>query len=188
VNKEEFIKDFKEVKLSGISHKIFKNVFQPTPSLETMLQFVEDSKAKGTYRSDREGFYIIHSHDPADFEGYGAYDDFLSAARTVYTDLDEMQNFGTTMVASEKYRAIVEVSGIMRHTDQTDTIHWTTSGATIWRIFDKDGEHEYVVEAGDIFYVKHEIEHEVESLTPRAGIVLSAGKYSQEFLDKQENK
>lgn len=176
---QEFIQEFKQAKIEGLSHKIFKNVFQPTPSLEDVLKYVEESKTKGTYRENAKGLYIIHSHDRSDFKGYGAYDEFFNSTKQIYEDINETENFGLTVVASEIYRALVTVSGITKHTDQTDTVHWTTSGATIWRIFDEDNTHEYVVEAGDVFYVKKEVEHEVESLTPRAGLVISAGNRSK---------
>lgn len=167
---EDFIKEFNSSR--ELSHKVFKNALQPTPAWETFMDYIEKSKIIGNYRSDYEGFYILHTGgDDEELGDFGKLNDFNAAMKKAYAG--EIKSSGITFVISKIYRSITDRSGIMKHTDPTDTIHWHCVGATIWRFFEGDSVIEHIVEPGDIIYIKQGTEHEVESLTPRSGIVFS---------------
>ena len=183
---EQLIKDFKAaIADPEVNHKIFKKAMVQTPSWQNMMDYVEFSRTAGNYRSDLPGFFILHvglDHDISHFNGVAEY---IKVMSTIYAPEDAHENsldWSTsqaclTFVISENYREIKDHSGIKKHTDTTDTIHWQAVGATIWTLF-QDGEaHEYLVEPGDIVFIKYGTEHEVESITPRAGIVYSGGEY-----------
>jgi len=183
---EQLVEDFKAaIANPAVNHKIFKKALVQTPSWQNMLDYIEFSKTAGNYRSDYEGFYILHcgvDHDISNFNGVA---EFLNAMGKVYEKEDSSSNAldhqtsqaCLTFVISENYRAIANNSGIMRHTDTTDTIHWQAVGATMWTLYQDGKAHEYLVEPGDIVFIKYGTEHGVESLTPRAGIVYSGGEY-----------
>jgi mannose-6-phosphate isomerase-like protein (cupin superfamily) len=174
---EQLIKEFKAAMSDPtVNHKIFKKALVKTPSWQNMQDYIEFSKTAGNYRSDYEGFYILHckeDHDISDFDGAA---EFLKVMGAVYGEDNPSQSC-FTFVISENYRAVAEKSGIMKHTDTTDTIHWNVVGATIWTLYQDGQANEYLVEPGDIVYIQYGTEHGVESLTPRAGIVYSGGEY-----------
>jgi mannose-6-phosphate isomerase-like protein (cupin superfamily) len=174
---EQLIQDFKAVMADPtVNHKIFKKALVQTPSWQNMMDYVEFSKTAGNYRSDYEGFYILHCGEDHDISHFNGAAEFLKFMGAVYGEENPSQGC-FTFVISENYRAMTDKSGIMRHTDTTDTIHWTTVGATIWTLYQDGQAHEYLVEPGDIVYIQYGTEHGVESLTPRAGIVYSGGEY-----------
>jgi hypothetical protein len=174
---EQLVKDFRSaMEDPTVNHKIFKKALVQTPSWQDMMDYVEFSKTAGNYRSDYEGFYILHCGKDHDISHFNGADEFLKVMTAIYGD-DTSSQSCFTFVISENYRALKSRSGIMRHTDTTDTIHWNTVGATIWTLYQDDQAHEYLVEPGDIVYIKYGTEHGVESLTPRAGIVFSGGEY-----------
>jgi len=101
---------------------------------------------------------------------------FYEAVVEAYKDL-ALPNYGMTTIVSKIYRNFSDISGVKRHTDPIDTIHWQCVGATIWHAWDKEGNMtEYLVEPGDVMFINYEHEHEVDSITPRAGILFTAGE------------
>lgn len=179
---EEFIYELKEAKRTGIKYKLFKNVFPDVPSFDSFIEYKDWSKEHGRYRSDRPGFYILHSDNPlTELHGMGEYSLFHKTIKSVYEDLGDTDHFGVTLVISEYTREEKDVSGITKHTDQTDTIHWSGPGYTVWTIYDGEEELEFRVEPGDVFFARKDTIHGVESLTQRAGIVVSAGAWSENF-------
>jgi hypothetical protein len=183
---KQLIKDFKAaIEDPAVNHKIFKKAMVQTPSWQNMMDYVEFSRTAGNYRSDLPGFYILHcgiDHDISHFNGVSEYLDIMGKIYAKddaeFNTLDHQSSQAClTFVISENYRAIKDHSGIKKHTDTTDTIHWQAVGATIWTLFQDDKAYEYLVEPGDIVFIKYGTEHEVESITPRAGIVYSGGEY-----------
>jgi mannose-6-phosphate isomerase-like protein (cupin superfamily) len=173
---ERLIQEFKDVMADpSINHKIFKKALVQTPSWQNFMDYVELSRTAGNYRSDYEGFYILHVDQFHDISHFNGAAEFLRVMGEVYGSKASQGQF--TFVISENYRALAERSGITKHTDTTDTIHWNTVGATIWTLYQNGQANEYLVEPGDIVYIKYGTEHGVESLTPRAGIVFSGGEY-----------
>jgi mannose-6-phosphate isomerase-like protein (cupin superfamily) len=173
---EKLIQEFKDVMADpNINHKIFKKALVQTPSWQNFIDYVEFSRTAGNYRSDYEGFYILHVDQFHDISHFNGAEEFLKVMGEVYGSKASQGQF--TFVISENYRALTERSGITKHTDTTDTIHWNTVGATIWTLHQDGQANEYLVEPGDIVYIKYGTEHGVESLTPRAGIVFSGGEY-----------
>lgn len=171
---DDFIKDLIEVRKSNLGYKLYKNVLHPVPEWNVFLEYIEKTKIDGNYRSDRPGFYVLHANKQSDFYIFKSFDIFQKALFEIYPEI--ISESGATAVISETYRNIAEVSGISKHTDPQDTIHWNCVGATIWKFYEKDSFVEEIVEPGDIIFVRSGTEHEVESLTPRAGIVYSAGR------------
>ena len=55
------------------------------------------------------------------------------------------------------------------HTDTMDVWYWQAKGKTKWQILGK----EYILNSGDLIYVPKDIEHNVLTLTPRAGVSMS---------------
>jgi mannose-6-phosphate isomerase-like protein (cupin superfamily) len=174
---DDLVKEFKDaIEDPNVNHKIFKKAFVTTPTWDDMQGYIEFSKTAGNYRSDYEGFYILHCKEHHDISHMKGTKEFLEFMGKVYDKVPATQDC-FTFVISENYRALTDLSGIKKHTDTTDTIHWTTVGATIWTLYQDGQAHEYLVEPGDIVFIKYGTEHGVESLTPRAGIVYSGGEY-----------
>ena len=65
-------------------------------------------------------------------------------------------------------------SGLLRHHDPCEQIHWNCVGSSLWKVYNNGEEYQYILEPGDVIFLPDGIEHLVESLTsPRAGIAYS---------------
>jgi hypothetical protein len=165
----------KQAKAENAPHKLFKAIFEESASMDQFLDYVERSKKIGNYRSDQPGFYIMNSTEISHISDFPNIQNFYDAVVEAYKDYN-LPNYGMTTIVSEIYRNFSNISGVKRHTDPIDTIHWQCVGATIWHAWDKDGNMtEYLVEPGDVMFINYEHEHEVDSITPRAGILFTAG-------------
>ena len=56
-----------------------------------------------------------------------------------------------------------------RHCDVVDVYHWQVQGKTSW-MFD---DNEYILEPGDLIFIPKVVYHNVQPLSPRAGISMS---------------
>jgi hypothetical protein len=178
---ENFLEEFKKAKADPtITHKLFKNAMGPMPEWQSFLDYIEFSKTAGNYRSDQPGFYVIHTdpfnHDLSPFMGI---QDLKVAMKKIYGD--EIDQAGITLLLSEYSKDMTKNhTGITKHSDPQDTIHWGCIGTSEWHIFQKptDEEYlEYIVEPGDIFWARKHMIHDVYSLTPRAACILTMHKF-----------
>ena len=171
-NLTELIRKAREEKAP---HRLFKAVFKESASWEDFLDWVERSKSVNKYRENAEGLYIMNSTTLEDIINFKNIQEFHNSVLEAY-EKNELPSYGMTVIVSKIYRNQNVVSGITRHTDPIDTIHWQCVGATLWHAWDDQGNMtEYIVEPGDVIFINYEHEHEVESLTPRAGILFTAG-------------
>ena len=189
---KEFIEEFKKIKYDpSVTHKLFKNVLTPTPEMQPFLDYIEFSKTAGNYREDTEGFYVLHTdpyaHDLSQFLGIL---DLRKEMQEIYKD--EIDIVGITLLISKYTEGeVLAPTGISKHWDPQDTIHWGCTGKSFWKIFEEvAGEeviYEYVVEPGDIFFAKTHTFHEVKSLTQRAACILTMHKNGvTEFKDGED--
>ena len=175
-----FIKDFVSIKNNpNINHKLFKNVLSPTPNQNPFKKYIEFSKLAGNYRSDSDGVYILHT-DPEehDLSEFGLIHDLRKEMKSIYNE--EIDMIGITLLISEFSKDdINDPTGITKHYDPQDTIHWACYGSSLWHIY-KDNpdeiEFEYIVEPGDIFFAKKHVVHDVQSLSPRGACILTMHK------------
>lgn len=175
MNTLELTNQLKEARKNNLPFKVFKGIMQESPTWNQFLNYVEKTKEFGNYRSDREGFYILNSTEISYISDFPNIKNFYNAILSAYGK--ELVQKSLSVILSETYRNIAPISGVARHSDPIDTIHWAAIGASMWKLWDSEGNlTEILLEPGDIIYVKDGNEHEVESITPRAGIIFTAGE------------
>jgi hypothetical protein len=182
-----FLEEFEGVKFDpSQTHRLFKNALTPLPEMQAFKEYIEFSRTEGNFRSDSEGMYILHT-DPSkhDLSQFLEVQDLRLRVREIYDQ--EIDSVGITLLISENSKyTTTNPTGIKRHYDQQDTMHWCCVGSSKWYIY-KDNteeiEFEYTVETGDIMFVKKSIFHEVESLSPRAACILTMHKNGVEHED-----
>lgn len=164
------------VKKNDIKHAIFKNVIPVNYEWQLFLDYIEESKKIGNYRSDCPGFYILNSTEEQYIDGWFHATDFEKQCTEAYGDSIPMHGF--SVIVSETARGDIDTpTGVTKHTDYDDTIHLHCIGNSVWTLWNEDGSSvEYYTEPGDVVYAESGVFHQVESITPRAGIVFVAGK------------
>lgn len=183
-----FLEDFKKVKFDeNTTHYLFKNVLTTLPELRAFREYIEFSKTAGNFRSDSEGMYILHTNPyEHDLSKFLEVQELRLKVREVYDQ--EIDSVGITLLISEnsKYNT-TNPTGIKRHYDQQDTMHWCCHGSSKWYIYKgetEDIEFEYVVEPADIMFVKKNVFHEVETFeAPRAACILTMHKNGVKHRD-----
>lgn len=177
---KDFLEHFKEIKDNPeISHYLFKGVLNELPSWQAFIDYIEFSKIAGNYRSDSEGIYILHT-DPTnhDLSSFGIVQQLRSEIREIYGD--EIDMVGITLLISELSKDDTDgPTGITKHYDPQDTVHWACVGKSQWHIYSDETneiEFEYIVEPGDVFFTRKHIVHDVESLSKRAACILTMHK------------
>lgn len=176
-----FLEEFKNIKSDpNITHFLFKNVLHPTPDFQAFMDYIEFSKTNGNFRSDTQGLYVIHT-DPFvdDLSNFLSIQDLRKEAKDIYQD--EIDSIGITLLVSEyAHEDILTTTGITKHYDQQDTLHWGCLGSSNWEIWSDEPdqiEHEYVVEPGDIMFTRKHTTHAVKTLSsPRAACILTMHK------------
>ena len=140
------------------------------------FKYIEKTKVDGNYRSDFDGFYILNGVQKEDLYKFKNAEKFDIECAMAYEEPIKTRH-GFSIVLSELTQGEngVDVSGIMKHTDPHDTIHLDYIGSSLWNIYDNDGVHQYTLNPGDVIWVRANVEHEVFSLMPRAGIIFCAG-------------
>jgi hypothetical protein len=177
----DFLKEFEQIKSNeSINHYLFKNVFHPLPELKAFTDYVEFSKIKGNYRCDTEGLYILHA-DPQvdDLSSFLGIQDLRKKVKQIYGD--EIDSVGVSFILSEfKDGEIPTRTGITKHYDQQDTLHWGCIGTSHWEIWSDDPDQiecEYVIEPGDIIFTRKHTTHHVKTLSsPRGSCILTMHK------------
>jgi len=187
-----FLEKFKEVKFDPqTTHYLFKNAITPVPDFKAFTDYIEFSKEAGNFRSDTEGLYVIHT-DPNnhDLSNFLEAQDLRNSTRTIYGD--EIDSVGITLLLSEYSKDDINTAtGITKHYDQQDTIHWGCVGSSIWHLYKDEPdeiEFEYIVEPGDIMFIKKHIVHDVKSLSVRAACILTMHKNGVEYGQKPSTK
>jgi hypothetical protein len=169
-----FLEEFKKAKADpAIRYMLFKKALMPTPEWKAFWDYVEVSKSDGSYRSDHKGFYIIHTDDEKDLSSFTIAADIRPNLLEIYNgEIDKVQ---LSLVISEFAREQTNLAtGIQKHYDQQDTIHWACIGSSIWQIYADNSDEiidECTVEPGDIFWARKGVTHNVESLHPRAACI-----------------
>lgn len=170
-----FVDLLKQAREENAPYKLFKAVYKDAPKFDQFLDYAVRSKDLGNFRSDREGFYILNSTELEYIPDFINAKDFYNAVKEAYGE--KLGQHSLSVIISEHYRNISDVSGVKKHFDPIDTVHWNCVGATIWKIWNsEDNAIEVLMEPGDVIYVAEGNVHEVESLTPRAGIIFTAGE------------
>jgi hypothetical protein len=143
---------------------------------QDFFTYIEKTKVDGNYRSDFEGFYILNNVQKDDLYKFANAQYFDDSCADAYEE-PVKSHHGFSIVLSElsKDDPGVNISGIMKHTDPHDTIHLNYVGESIWNIYDTEGTHTYHLKPGDVIWVRADVEHEVSSVMPRAGIIFCAG-------------
>lgn len=192
MNINKFLKKFKQIKFdSNVSHYLFKNAITNVPKIEAFNNYIEFSKTAGNFRSDSEGMYVLHT-DPNshDLSNLLSIMDLREKTRIIYDD--EIDSVGITLLISEHSKdEITTPTGITKHYDQQDTIHWACVGSSLWHLYKDEPdeiEFEYIVEPGDIMFIKKHIVHDVQSLSPRAACILTMHKNGVEYGQKPITK
>lgn len=189
---DAFLEEFKKIKFNdNITHYLFKNALSIVPEIKAFTDYIEFSKTAGNFRSDSEGMYVLHT-DPNnhDLSSFLDIQNLRKNTRDIYGD--EIDSVGITLLISEYSKDdIVGPTGITKHYDQQDTIHWACIGSSLWHLYKDEPdeiEFEYVVEPGDIMFIKKHIVHDVKSLSPRAACILTMHKNGVEYGQKPNNK
>ena len=177
---KNFLDKLKEIKNNKeISHYKFKNVYSDLPNWDAFTEYIEFSKTAGNYRSDSEGFYILHTDaEVDDLSKFPNIKDFKKYVTEMYED-ENLNGVGLTFVISEySINDQNKVTGIVKHFDDQDTIHLGCIGRSSWKIFDKDDNivDQFLIEPGDILFTRQGTTHEVFSLDKRAACILSMDK------------
>lgn len=161
----------------GLTHIYMDNAIETDSSQwSDFFDYIEKTKIDGNFRSDFNGFYILNNVQRDDLYKFKNAGTFENQCAEAYEEPIKSRH-GFSIVLSELTQGKdgAEISGIMRHTDPHDTIHLNYVGESLWNIYDEDGKHEYHLKPGDVIWVRKDIEHEVSSLMPRAGIIFCAG-------------
>ena len=171
-----FTEELRLAKDNNLTHKVFRNVLEPSKDFDMFFDYIEKTKVDGNYRSDIDGFYILNGVQKDDLYKFQNAENFENQCALAYEEPIRSRH-GFSIVISELVmdEPEVKVSGIMKHTDPHDTIHWDYIGESLWTIYDNEGEYEYHLMPGDVIYVATEIHHQVKSITKRAGIIFCAG-------------
>jgi hypothetical protein len=187
---KNFIEEFIKVKNDfSFTHKIFKNAMVPTPSIKPFIDYIEFSKKAGNYRSDTEGLYVLHT-DPYvhDLSSFGDIQNLKEKIRNIYAE--EIDMVGITLIISEySMNNIEKITGITKHHDPQDTLHWACVGNSLWHIYNKDTnelEFEYILEPGDIFFTRKGTIHEVSSISPRSACILTMHKNGETVYGEKQ--
>ena len=184
----DFLEEFKKIKFNpNVTHYLFKNAMPFVPEMQAFKNYIEFSKKAGNFRSDSQGMYVLHtdpnSHDLSEFL---SIQNLRNKTKSIY--LDEIDSVGITLLISEHSKDEIQTpTGITKHYDQQDTIHWACVGSSLWHIYKDEPdeiEFEYVVEPGDIMFAKKHIVHDVKSLSPRAACILTMHKNGVEYGQK----
>jgi mannose-6-phosphate isomerase-like protein (cupin superfamily) len=128
-----------------------KNFYNPTPTWDEINKNIEESKSSGG------SFRRIGGCFTTTVDGHT-----MKSAEAVLGIL------GLT-VAHIYVSTAKGNHGFGKHNDTEDVYFWQCQGSTKW-ITDLG---EYTLEPGDVIYVPAGVNHEVISLTPRAGISMS---------------
>lgn len=186
---KDFLADFIEAKNNPeITHKLFKKALYPLPSWKAFEDYIEFSKEAGNFRSDSEGMYILHT-DPInhDLSAFGIVNELRPIIIEIYGE--EVSSVGITLLISEFSKEEIDgPTGITKHYDPQDTIHWACNGSSLWHIYSDETdeiEFEYIVEPGDIFFTKKHIVHDVQSLTKRNACILTMHKNGETVYGKK---
>jgi len=159
----------------NVTHRVFRGVLNDVPKLNDFLEYLEEAKKQNKHRSDFPGFNIINGPAYNDLFKIKNAENFDKICSEAYEEPIKSHH-GYSIVISEIIDGEqgVKKSGISSHVDEHDTIHWACDGRSIWIISDDNGDHEYVLDSGDIIYVKENTLHDVRSLSKRAGIIFCA--------------
>jgi mannose-6-phosphate isomerase-like protein (cupin superfamily) len=65
------------------------------------------------------------------------------------------------------------------HNDPNDVLYWQLLGTSYWKI---NGDIEYKLEPGDLFYINKEDSHELRQEGPRAGIIIDNLKQREDVV------
>jgi hypothetical protein len=187
-----FLEEFKKIKFDpNITHYLFKNALTSLPEFKAFTDYIEFSKTAGNFRSDTKGMYVLHT-DPTnhDLSMFINALELREKTRDIYGD--EIDSVGITLLVSEYAKEDTDgATGITKHYDQQDTIHWACVGSSLWHIYKDEPdeiEFEYIVEPGDIMFAKKHIVHDVQSLSPRAACILTMHKNGVEYGQKPSTK
>ena len=178
---KNFFDKLKEIKNNKeISHYIFKNVYSNLPKWDAFVEYIEFSKTAGNYRSDHEGFYILHVDEELhDLSKFPNIKNFKKYVTEIYKD-ENLNNVGLIFVISEySINDQNKITGISKHFDEDrDTIHLGCVGRSYWKIFDKNDNiiDEFLIKPGDVLFTRSGTIHEVFSLDKRAACILTMDK------------
>lgn len=161
----------------NMSHIYMENMIDTdTSQWNDFFTYIEKTKIDGNYRSDFAGFYILNNVQKEDLYKFKNAELFENSCADAYEEPIKSRH-GFSIVISELTHGDpgVDSSGIMKHTDPHDTIHLNYVGESLWNIYDDQGIHKYHLKPGDVIWVRGNVEHEVFSVMPRAGIIFCAG-------------
>lgn len=170
-----FLEEFRKAKADPeVRYMLFKDALPTTPGWKSFWDYIEVSKTDGSYRSDHKGFYVIHTDAQKDLSAFSSAQDLMPKLREIYQD--EIDLVQLSLVVSEFAREETNLAtGIQKHHDQQDTIHWACIGSSLWKIYKDDDSDEVIEECivnpGDIFWARKGVTHNVESLHPRAACI-----------------
>lgn len=125
--------------------------YLPTPTWEEINENIEESKSSGG------AFRSIGGCFTTTVDGHT-----LKSAKAV------LDMLGLT-VAHIYVSTAKGNHGFGKHSDTEDVYFWQCQGSTKW--ITDHGEH--ILEPGDMIYIQASVNHEVISLTPRAGLSMS---------------
>jgi hypothetical protein len=156
----EFLKSepFLEARSNGRPY-YFRNALPKTPSWDDVFRNLEKSIEENSLIKVVSHFSIVthngHKHlaaAAAFLEEIRKLDPALTPSAHVYIGLTRFsESFG-------------------KHRDNSDVFFWQILGSTNWKVYAQEGTREHNLKIGDVLYVPRNIDHEVTSLSPRAGI------------------
>lgn len=163
----------REAYKSDDSVRLLKNALPNTPTMDQFYHYKGWHEEGGTVRSDVNGLYIIHSEDYHDLDEFG---EFIRMRRSVkQAFFDDYCNVGAGAIISEITIKDAAISGLPTHSDQTNQIHWACVGSSLWKTFVGEKTFSFLMEPGDVLFIRKGTLHKVDSITPRAGIIMSVG-------------
>lgn len=165
---------------------LIKNILNNVPSMDQIKNFKTKAERSNTIRSDVPDLYVIHAQDISEFNDFGDFKILSKTIKTVFSDKNEYENVGAGLLISETTRDKSAISGLPSHSDQTNQIHWACHGEAEWKISWNNSIKTYIVGPGDVFFLSKGTVHSVESITPRASIIISVGK-ELEGYEKERN-
>jgi mannose-6-phosphate isomerase-like protein (cupin superfamily) len=162
---------FEEAKNFG-TPAVFRNVFPKVPSWESFTTHLASAvKEPNTVRTFHEHYHVVEVYEHnlesvvATYEGYDE----------VYTALNDANSLGIMRRPVMLLATVIGTPELQRHRDPCDQMHWACVGVESWKVWvSEDKVLEFILNPGDVIFIPVGLYHQVNSVTPSAGITWSA--------------
>ena len=155
--------------------KIIRNFTNKTPTWDNFINHLNYAYgAGGNMIRIFENYYFVVE----------VFDKDIEKTKHIYRDVYNIINKAHPDGIQERPVFLISlfenIANLGAHIDPVDTIHWNCIGQTLWKIYDENNNaQEYILNAGDLIYIKTGTKHDVTSLTPRAGITFASNPKHQ---------